>query len=428
MKKNVLIISYAYPPNNVAGAQRPYALAKYLDKTRYNVTVITCQNPDLPIGINENFDPSIDGVKLVFVKSKIGNVGGKFHSDNKIKDIPFSFFSRIKTIFFRIGQGLIFPDKGMFWYSNVKTFLRKNNDLIRNTDIIFSTSPVVTNHKIAYFIKLKNKKIDWIADFRDFNYVEHWQFKKGIKSFFHKKLEDLIVNKATHLTFVTQTMQFAYQNFYPLFQNKMYCVYNGLEKTKFPIVSDSFDKKLTFFYAGSFYNGLRSPFPFLQLLDNAFENNILQPDEVELQIAGTIDDALKFEMKRYLSFKCVIFLGNLPRAEVVNYMCKATFLWLIVANIKAHYQTIPIKLFEYIAARRPIINFAPISSESSKIIQEKQLGYNFDTLNANSNNHYSMFLALIDHYREGQYNSFLSNENLESFTWEKQMQKINDLM
>ena len=38
MKKNVLIISYSYPPNNVAGAQRPYALAKYLDKEKYNVT------------------------------------------------------------------------------------------------------------------------------------------------------------------------------------------------------------------------------------------------------------------------------------------------------------------------------------------------------------------------------------------------------
>jgi hypothetical protein len=38
MKKNVLIISYAYPPNNAAGAQRPYALEKYLDKTKYYLT------------------------------------------------------------------------------------------------------------------------------------------------------------------------------------------------------------------------------------------------------------------------------------------------------------------------------------------------------------------------------------------------------
>lgn len=428
MKKNVLIISYSYPPNNVAGAQRPYALAKYLDKTKYNVTVITCQNPDLPIGINENFDPSLDGVELVFVKSKVGNVGGNLRSDNKKQDVISSFFSRIKTILFRIGQSLIFPDKGIFWYYNVKTFLRKNNELIRNIDIIFSTSPVVTNHQIAYFIKRKNKKIEWIADFRDFNYVEHWQFKKGIKAFLHKKLEYSIIKESTYLTFVTQTMQFAYQNFYPHYQNKMYCVYNGLEKIDFPNVSHCFDKKLTFFYAGSFYNGLRSPFPFLQLLDNAFKNNILQPDEVELQIAGTVDEVLKFEMKRYKSFECVVFLGNLPRAEVVNYMCKATFLWLIVANIKTHYQTIPIKLFEYIAARRPIVNFAPIASESSQIIQEKQLGYNFDTLNTNLNNDHTMFLALVNKYREGQYNSFLPNENLEAFTWEKQMQKINDLI
>lgn len=65
MKKNILIISYSYPPNNVAGAQRPYALAKYLAKEKYNVTVITCKNPDLPLGKNDNFDANIEGVELL---------------------------------------------------------------------------------------------------------------------------------------------------------------------------------------------------------------------------------------------------------------------------------------------------------------------------------------------------------------------------
>ena len=35
MKKNILIISYSYPPSNVPAAQRPYAVAKYLDKEKF---------------------------------------------------------------------------------------------------------------------------------------------------------------------------------------------------------------------------------------------------------------------------------------------------------------------------------------------------------------------------------------------------------
>src|SRR5690606_13367557 len=98
MKKNVVIISYAYPPNNVAGAQRPYALAKYLDKEKYNVTVISCENPDLPIGKNENFNPSLEGVKLVLIKSKVGNSAAKLRQEAGQQNKKKSITSAIKSL------------------------------------------------------------------------------------------------------------------------------------------------------------------------------------------------------------------------------------------------------------------------------------------------------------------------------------------
>lgn len=428
MKKNILIIAYAYPPNNVAGAQRPYALAKYLDKTKYNVKVLTCQNPDLPIGKNENFDPSIDEVELIHIKSKTGSSANKLRQQTNQKKSKVTILSNLKSFIFKIGQQLIFPDKGMFWYPNVKSYLKQNNEMIKNTDIIFSTSPGVTNHRIARYIKRENKNIQWIADFRDFNYVENWDSKSGIKAYLHKKLESSIIKEASALTFVTKTMQNAYQKFYTQYQNKMHCVYNGFDKGDFPTVSEPLNDKLSFFYAGSFYNGLRSPLPLLQLLDKAFEENLLTKDEVQIQIAGNIDEIQKQAMRDYKSYYCIEFLGNLPRTEVLQYMCRTTFLWLIVANIKSHYQTIPIKLFEYIAAKRPIVNFAPIVSESSQILQEKNLGYNFNTLDFNIEESYSIFKDMILKYKEGNFNQPMPNKNLESFTWEHQMNLLEEIM
>jgi hypothetical protein len=322
----------------------------------------------------------------------------------------------------------MFPDKGMFWYPNVKAYLKKNNEIIKNTDVVFSTSPGVTNHRIARYIKRKNTTIQWIADFRDFNYIENWDSRKGIKSYLHKKLEKSIIKESSALTFVTKTMQAAYQKFYSQFEDKMYCVYNGFDKGDFPSVSEPLNDRLSFFYAGSFYNGLRSPFPLMQLLDKAFEDNLLAKNEVQIQIAGNIDEEQKQTMKGYKSYTCIEFLGNIPRTEVLQYMCRTTFLWLIVANIKSHYQTIPIKLFEYIAARRPIVNFAPIISESSQIIQEKNLGYNFDTLDFNVEKSYFEFKKMILKYKEGVFNKAMPNENLDSFTWENQINKIEHLL
>lgn len=428
MKKKVLIIAYAYPPNNAAGAQRPYALAKYLDKTKYNIKVITCQNPDLPIGKNENFDPKLDQVELVYIKSKVGNSASKLRQQTNQKKSKVTVLSKIKSFLFKIGQHLVFPDKGMFWYPNVKAYLKQNQELLANTDIVFSTSPGVTNHRIARYVKRKNKNIQWVADFRDFNYVENWSNKSGIKAYLHKKIEISIVKEASALTFVTKTMQIAYQKFYPQYQHKMHCVYNGFDKGDFPSVSEPLNDRLSFFYAGSFYNGLRSPFPLMQLLDKAFEDNLLAKDEVQIQIAGNIDEVQKQAMKEYNSYDCIEFLGNLPRTEVLKYMCKTTFLWLIVANIKSHYQTIPIKLFEYIAARRPIVNFAPNVSESSQIIQEKNLGYNFNTLDFSIEESYPVFKELLLKYKKGEYTQQMPYENLDSFTWENQINKIEHLL
>lgn len=425
MKKNILIISYSYPPLNDAGAQRPYALAKYLDKTKFNITVLTCKNPSSPIGINKGFNPSIENVTLIKIESFIGSSINSFNISKKESK---KIISVIKSSIFKIGQNLIFPDKGAFWYPNVKTYLKQNHNLIEDTDIIFSTSPEVTNHRIARYIKRKNKNIQWIADFRDFNYVENWDSKSGIKAYLHKKLERSIIKEASALTFVTKTMQNAYQKFYPQYQNKTHCIYNGFDKGDFPIVSEPLNEKLSFFYAGSFYNGLRSPFPLMQFLDKAFEENLLTKDEVQIHIAGNIDEEQKQAMKDYKSYHSIKFLGNQPRTEVLQYMCRATFLWLIVANIKSHYQTIPIKLFEYIAARRPIVNFAPILSESSQIIQEKNLGYNFNTLDFNIEESYPVFKELLLKYKKGEYTQQMSYENLDSFTWENQINKIEHLL
>lgn len=426
MKKNILIISYSYPPNNVAGAQRPYATAKYFAKQKYNVTVITCENPDMPLGKNENFDANIEGVELLRIKSKVGNIDGNLRQNkNQVKKKSISIF--FKSLLFKFAQLFIFPDKAMFWYGNVKNYLKMNPHLIENTDVIFSTSPGVTNHQIALFIKKQNKQIQWIADFRDFNYLENWEGKKGIKAFLHKKLEYQIIKEATHLTFVTNTMLQAYQMHYKPFAAKMISVYNGFELEDVLSVRHRTDNKLIFFYAGTFYNGLRSPLPLLQLLDKAIYEKVIQSSEIIIQIAGNIDEQTKMQMSVFKAYSCIDFLGNLPRAEVLNYMCNSTFLWLIVANIKSHYKTIPIKFFEYVAAKRPILNFAPKEAEVSHIISTNQLGFNIDTLDFSMEESYPIILELLENFKKGRYELEL-DQNIDTFTWEQQLQKINELI
>lgn len=430
-KKQVLIITYAYPPNNVPGAQRPYALAKYLDKNRYDVKVITCSNPDLPLGKNEGFDPALEGVELMGVKSKLGTHVDKFRDKSTSENKKRSVLSKLKSFLFKVGQKMIFPDKGVFWSSNVIDYLKKNPNIISDSNIVFSSSPGVTDHILAKYVKSRNEGIKWHADFRDFNYVGNMQYKSGWKISRHKKLEADIIKEADTISFVTKTMQHAYQVHYPNYADKMHAIYNGLEKSDFNFNIDKKERdksnKLTFFYAGTFYNGIRSPFPLLELLDHTFKKSLLHNYLVEINIAGNIDEDTRTQISRYESGTCVKYLGNLPRREVLQHMTNTTFLWLIVGNIKSHYQTVPIKLFEYIAARRPIINFAPDTSEPSQIISDNNLGYNFNTLDFDLDDSYTKFEQLIYDYFAGKFHKDKSAESLDLFSWENQIIKIENL-
>jgi glycosyltransferase involved in cell wall biosynthesis len=434
MKKNIILISYSYPPLNVPAAQRPFALAKYLDKSKYNITVITCKNPMSYFGFNKDFDSTLEDVSVIKIDSLVGSKETDNKVDNGINinvDIKKKgVVSRIKKTIFDLGQTMVFPDRGMFWYPKVKAYLDENPELINKSDVVISLSPMINNHRIGRYIKTKKSSIKWIADFSDFHYVDGWEYKKGIKKNLHKRLEKSIIKGATNINFVTKTMLNAYQKFYADDSKKMKCVYNGFDHADFP---DNIDKLqdnqiLTFFYAGTFYDGLRSPFPLLQLLDRAIKENLIDSGKIKIQIAGNIEAQIKLEMENYLSFQCIDFLGSLPRAEVVKYMVKSTFLWLIVANIKSHYQTIPIKLFEYIAARRPIVNFAPEISEPSQIIDEKKLGYNFNTLDFDIDKSYSIFKTMINDFKNDKFLEPLSEEGLDEFTWQKQIKILENIL
>lgn len=424
MKKNVLIIAYGYPPNNVAGAQRPYAIAKYLDKNKYNIIVLTCENPELPLGINKNFDNSLDGVDVIQIKSKLSS---KAVSANKVLK---NNKKSIKSELVKFAKFFIFPDTGMFWIGNVKKYIENNSEFFCDLDILISTSPRMTNHNIALFLKKKNPNLRWITDFRDFNYLNHWNEVKGLKSILHKRLEASILKNADFITYVTNTMLKVNQAYYKKYSHKMHCIYNGFEVSNLELTDNckhiKSTDKIKIFYAGTFYNGIRSPFPLLDLLDRAINEKIITLEQVELIIAGNIEKELIESMKNYKCFSSIQFLGNIPRSEVIKYQMKASFLWLIVGNIKAHYQTVPLKLFEYISTGKPILNFAPNISESSFIIENNNLGYNFNTSNFQVEIESLKFNKVLSDYLND--NIVLNSGNIEIFTWQNQIKKLDKLL
>jgi glycosyltransferase involved in cell wall biosynthesis len=428
MKKKVVIVSYTYPPSNAPAAQRPYALAKYLDKSKYDVIVLTCSNADSSLGFEPNFNEELPNVNLIKTKAWIGTNASSLRQKST-DDKKNSAKSKIKGMTFAILSALVIPDKAIFWFPNVKNYLKKNWSLYKDTDIVITTSPVFTNHLIGRFWKRRNKKLQWIADFRDFHAIGNELELGRIKLKIHKRLELSILKNTSTLVFVSEAMKAEYAKHYPKYFEKMKVVYNGVDLSDFENfkISSLENKTLRIFYAGSFYKGVRSPHPLFEMLDLAIKEKRILPEEVEVKIAGRIDPNLIEELERYDSFSCLKLLGLLPRKEVLEQLTTSTLLWMIVGDKLGHYSSVPLKLYEYMAARRPIINFAPEISEASSLIRDNNLGWNFDTISPDKQIQLTIFKQIIKKFKEGTLKMPLNGDVLEKFSRKEQASHFEQL-
>lgn len=420
MKKKVLIISYSYPPSNVPAAQRPYAVAKYLDKDEYDVTVITCANADISWGVTSDFDASLPDVKLIKVKSYLGSGAAALRKSKT--ESKKTFKNKIKTRLFNVMASMVVPDQAIFWYPKVCQYLKNNPELINETDVVFTSSPSFSNNLVGRFIKRKKRRVLWVAELRDFHFIETTNKVTSLKQWINKKLEHTVIHRADKVSFISFAMKEIYADFYRAYADKFHVVYNGFDMSDFenlPTAELRVDK-LSIFYAGSFYQGVRSPKPLLSILDVLLENKVLDESEIEITIAGVLENNLLEELKIYRSYQCIKLVGNIPRTEVLQRLLSSHLLWLIVGSKATHYTGVPIKFFEYLGARRPILNFAPSFSEPSRIISKYKLGWNIHTDGFNLLESTSTMEAIIKLYRNGALKQNLQQQSLPQFDREHQ--------
>ena len=371
-KLKILFVSYSFPPAQSPAAQRVFSIVKYINKMRFQPFVLTPKIADSSLGYSKT-DISLEpSVKLLRVGR--GVLGNSEKIRAELRSDKLSYKGILYSIIYKY---LLFPDKGMFWLISLMKQANKIISLIKNLepDLIFSTSPLFTNHIIAFLLH-KKLRVPMVADFRDLHYIGN--ISESRLPFYLKKLhsywEEKILRASSAVIFISDSMKEFYVDNYPYIMDKAFTVYNGFDLSEFSELQDEIpsDKKIKIFYAGSFYGGTRNPFPFLSALDQLYREGKL-PD-LEIAIAGRLENNLLNQIKKLKIAKFINFLGIIERKQALRYMKKSHFLWLIVSSKKSHEIGIPLKTFEYILARRFILAFAPENSEVSNLIRNFHLG------------------------------------------------------
>ncbi|WP_010227965.1 glycosyltransferase family 4 protein [Gillisia marina] len=376
--KKVLIITYYWPPAGGPGVQRWLKFVKYLRDFDIEPIVYVPENPDYPIVDNSLLKEIPKGVTILkkpifepyflaklFSKKETSTISSGIIKEEKTQNFLQKLFLYIRGNFF-------IPDARKFWIKpSVKflsTYLSENK-----IDAIITTGPPHSLHLIGLGLK-KKLELKWFADFRD-----PWT-----EIGYHKKLKLSVSAEAKHVALETEvlstadhiiTTSFSTQDEFNVKTNKPVSVItNGYDISAEN--STELDKKFTLAHIGSLLS-VRNPENLWKVLQElTSENNDFKEDFV-LKLVGKVSDDVLSSIKSY---------GLEPNLELPGYVShqKANFfqqtsqvLLLIEIDSLETKGIIPGKLFEYLAARRPILALGPKDWDVENILGETNAGTYF---------------------------------------------------
>jgi glycosyltransferase involved in cell wall biosynthesis len=135
-----LIVSYAFPPVGGAGVQRVLKLVKYLPAYGVTPTVLTVENPSVPVR-----DPSLQrdiprGVEVVRVPTLEPSYAAKDNARRSTSTPDQGLTARAKAGLVKVGTALLVPDPQVLWLPAAQRALAQR--LLRGADdVVFISGP-----------------------------------------------------------------------------------------------------------------------------------------------------------------------------------------------------------------------------------------------------------------------------------------------
>ncbi|MGB4654914.1 MAG: glycosyltransferase [Bacteroidales bacterium] len=378
--KKVLIITYYWVPSGGSGVQRWLKFSKYLPEFGWQPVIYTPENPDLVV-TDESLQDDIPE-ELIEVKTKIWEpysffrmlVGRKkdqktgtgFLLENKSK-------SWIDKLALTIRGNFLIPDPRKFWIKPSVRFLKKY--LKQNSiDTVITTGPPHSMHMIALKLKKYMPDIKWIADFRDpwtdIDFYKELNLSKCADRK-HHKLENKVLKAADEIIVVTKTMQGEYER---KAGKKVHLITNGFDESDYSNIGDiQLDDKFSISHIGTF-NEPRNPIAFWEVLSELCSENPEFKKDLSINLVGNVDYAVMQSLNENNLIDNTVKIDYLPHSDAIKHQLKSQVLLLVINRFEKSKGVLTAKVFEYIAANRPIIAFGPEEADAELIINETQSG------------------------------------------------------
>lgn len=376
--KKVLIITYYWPPAGGPGVQRWLKFAKYLRNFDIEPIIYTPENPDYPIIDNSLLETIPAGITVIqkpifepyffaklFSKKQTSKISSGIIEDAKEQGL-------LQKAFLYIRGNYFIPDARKFWIKPsvkfLKTYLKENS-----IDTIITTGPPHSLHLIGLELK-KSEAIKWIADFRDpwteIGYHKKLKLSASAQAK-HKHLEIAVLNNADQI--ITTSFK-TREEFSNKTSKPITVITNGYDEEI--IEKTQLDKKFTLAHIGSLLSE-RNPENLWNVLKELIDENQQFSHDLQLKLVGTVSETVVRSIKDHGLEPYLNLVGYVSHKEANALQRSAQVLLLIEINSEETKGIIPGKVFEYLAAKRPIIAIGPKDWDVNEIINQTSTGISF---------------------------------------------------
>jgi len=351
----VLLVAFHYPPEISAGVQRARIMERFLVERNCDVTLL----------VPQRIEQGLCGSRVLHVplprylrrpRSPSDGVAGR--RSNRFRRW--------------VRRWLLVPDVFVGWsWAAAAAALRQARQA--PWDLVITSSPPESVHWIGWRLK-RALDTPWLADFRDGWTLEphREEIRLPIRGWFDRQLERCVIRHASWVTANAQPVADDFARRVPCARDRIHVLPTGFLACD-AAAHEREDGVFRLVYTGRFTLSWReaSPEPFFEGLQQAFHADRRFAERFRLVLVGEFTDAER-ALWQGPPLDAVVE-ANPPCSydEAMRWAARATMLLLVAP--RGLRSVIPRKLFDYLAARRPILAVGG-ENEVSRMLQETSAG------------------------------------------------------
>jgi glycosyltransferase involved in cell wall biosynthesis len=345
----ILIVALYFPPAGGAGVQRPLKFAEHLPELGFETHVLA---PDDPKWLDRDESQPLPPRAVIHRAKNLGPKARRPGEELYRLRGPERLGAQARLAFRR----QLVPDASVLWNA---TAIPAAVRIVRREgiDVVLTTSPPGSIHLVGAAAK-RVTGVRWVADLRD-SIAAHPHRRRAVRG--ERSLARLVARRADAITCASEAIAGEMRKLVPAARVEV--IENGCDFEDFAGLPYTPAPRLRITHTGRFF-GRRNPRPFLEALSRG-------PEDVVARFVGDFRRADREYAESLGLGDRLELVPSVPRAQALALQRDSEALLLLIPEAEGRGRgVLSGKVFEYLAAERPILAAVPPEGAAARLLEE----------------------------------------------------------